>query len=234
MRKGNGLRIRLSPRGAATSAELATRFGDVDLCRDNQAVIDESDVVLACIRPQGADAVLRPLSFRTGQTVISAVAGLRLSTLEPLVAPATACRAIPLPALAQGAGVTPVFPPNASARALFERLGGVAEVADEARFDAFSAATATIAAHIAYLNAVSSWLVAHGIDRDAANGYVAGTFAGLDLTMARGVTLGDLARHHATPGGINDAFALDLTTAGFLDAVRIGLDRTLERLNDRG
>ncbi len=60
-------RIRLSPRGAATSAELAARFGDVEICRDNQAVIDESDVVLACIRPQDADAVLRPLRFRTAK-----------------------------------------------------------------------------------------------------------------------------------------------------------------------
>jgi len=110
----------------------------------------------------------------------------------------------------------------------------VAEVVDEAHFDAFSAATATIAAHIAYLDAVAGWLAAHGIDHNVADGYVAGTFAGLNLTIAGGETLSDLARHHATPGGINEAFALDLSTAGFLDAVRTGLDRILERLNNRG
>jgi pyrroline-5-carboxylate reductase len=79
------------------------------------------------------------------------------------------------------------------------RPAGVIEVSDESPFTAVSAATATIAAHIADLDAIAGWLAAHGIAPDAADRSVANTFAGLNLPVVGGETLGEHARHYATP-----------------------------------
>ena len=53
--------------------------------------------------------------------------------------------------------------------------------------------------HIAYLDMLAGWLAAHGIAPDAADRSVANTFAGLNLPVVGGETLGEHARHYATP-----------------------------------
>lgn len=66
--------------------------------------------------------------------------------------------------------------------------------------------------------------------RAPADRYVAGIFSTLDLTPSASEPLRDLARHHATLGGINEAFAAHLASAGMSEAVREGLDRILGRV----
>jgi pyrroline-5-carboxylate reductase len=46
---------------------------------------------------------------------------------------------------------------------LFDRLGGTIDLHDVNAFDALSPSTATIAAHFAYLNTISQWLVSRNI-----------------------------------------------------------------------
>jgi pyrroline-5-carboxylate reductase len=109
-------------------------------------------------------------------------------------------RAIPLPAVARRASVTPVLPPTTESRALFDALGGALLVENVEAFDALSAATATIAAHFRYLNAVARWAGAHGVPSDQAERYVASVFAGVAETLAKpSASLSDLAEAHATP-----------------------------------
>ena len=123
--------IVLSPRGVAQAAVLADRFSAVAVAPDNQTVVDRCEVVLIWVRPDDAETVLPSLRFRAEQTPISVMAGVCLSVLRILVGPATACRAIPLPAVAQRRGSTPVFPSTEAARSLFDRPGGTVELADE-------------------------------------------------------------------------------------------------------
>ena len=230
MRAERDTPIILSPRGAQRAAALAARFPSVTIAADNQAVVDGCDVVLVCVLPRDADAVLRAARFRPDHTVISAVAGVRMATLRPSVAPATPCRAIPLPAVAEGNGPTPIHPADDRARLLFDLIGGGIELASEAQFDAFAAATGTISAHIAYLATVADWLGGQGVPQADADRYVAGMFSALNLVPHPPEELRDLARHHMTPGGLNEAFAAMLAGAGLPEATRSGLDRLLDRL----
>src|SRR4051794_38587308 len=120
----------LSPRGAATSAELARLFSTVEVATDNQAVLDSSDVVLICLRTADAH-LLGELDWRTDHVVVSATAALGMPRLRELVAPATsACRSVPMPPVAERAGLTAVHPPLAEARELFDRVGETLEVED--------------------------------------------------------------------------------------------------------
>jgi pyrroline-5-carboxylate reductase len=225
----------LSPRNASRAAELASRFPTVRVAQTNQEVIDGSSVVLLCIRPQEARSVLGGLKFSSQQAIVSMMAGISIETLRQLVAPAQSiARAIPLPAVAARAGATPIFPPIEAAKTLFDRLGGSIEIPNERALEATSASTATVSAHFAYLNAICRWLIAQGVAETAARRQVAATFAGLAAQLHDDAPdFAELARDHATRGGINEQFLGVLEQARVFDTVSAGLDRVLERLTRR-
>ena len=230
--------IVLSPRNASRAAELASRFATVRIAQSNQDVIDQSSVVLLCIRPQEARSVLPALKFSAEQSIVSMMAGSSIETLQQLVAPAhSIARAIPLPAVAAREGATPIFPPTEAAAALFDRLGCSIEIPNERAFDATSASTATIAAHFAYLNAICRWLIAQGVDEQVARRQVATSFAGLAALLHdredRAPDFNELARDHATRGGTNEQFLAVLEQAHVFAAVEAGLNQVLERLTGR-
>jgi len=155
-----------------------------------------------------------------------------VKTLRRLVAPATeVARVIPLPSVARREGITPVHPPNAAATALFDRLGETVELADVKAFEAFSASTATIAAYFAYVNTIAAWLEAQDIPAPAATRYVASVFARLAEATQSGEPFEQLAREHATSGGINEQFLDELEQRGTFEHVRLGLQRVLDRLS---
>jgi pyrroline-5-carboxylate reductase len=77
-----------------------------------------------------------------------------------------------LPPVARRAGITPVLPGTAAARGLFSRLGGVSVVEEPGAFDAMSAASGTVAAHLRYVATVSAWLSDQGVAPDQAARYV--------------------------------------------------------------
>jgi pyrroline-5-carboxylate reductase len=224
--------ILLSPRSRERSAGLAARHPSVEVAEDNQAVLDGSAVAVLAIRPQDRE-LLGELRFRAGQPVISLLAGVAHGELERLVAPATEiARAIPMPPVARRAGVTPIQPPSAPARALFAPLGEVIEVEDEAAFTAMSAVTGTMAAHVEYVATIAGWLARHGVPAGEASAYVATLFAGMAGTLGEGASedLRSLARKNATPGGINEQFAALLAQEGTFALVERSLDALLARL----
>jgi pyrroline-5-carboxylate reductase len=225
--------IHLSPRSAVRASRLAARYPSVHVVDSNQTVVERTDVVLVCVRPQDAAAALSDLAFRAHQAVISVMAGVAIDALRPLLAPAeVVVRAIPLPAVATRSGLTAIHPPHELARAIFDPLGGVLAVDDERALDALSASTATIAAHLAYLDAISRWLADRGIPQADATRYVAAVFGALAGTLLgiRANDFGTLADEYATAGGINEQFLTTLRHAGTLNIVNRALDDVAHRL----
>lgn len=224
--------IVLSPRGAAVSAELAGRFPTVSVAADNQAVVNGSDLVVVCLRKADA-ALLGDLTWRPEQVVVSAVAGVGIAQLTEWVTPATrVCRSVPMPPVADRAGLTAVHPPLAEARTLFDRLGTTLEVEDVDAYEALSATSATLAGFFEYLRTQTDWLEARGIPSADARRYVAATFAGA-LTSLQGTDVPDfaaLAGEYSTPGGVNEQVARELREHGSFDVLKRALDRALDRL----
>lgn len=223
----------LSPRSAQRSARLAERFPSVRVADHNQAVVDAADVVVLCLLPELADEVLSGLSFRSGQAVVSAMAGVSMVRLADLVAPAAEiARSVPVPAVASRASVTPVHPGTTSATGLYDRLGGSMVIADERAYESLSVASATVAAYFDYLRTIADWLVGHGIEESSARRYVADHFAALEPELRTpDVDFSVLASAHTTPGGLNEQFARDLDQGGVHDVVRRGLDDLLQRIS---
>ncbi len=140
--------ILLSPRGAEVAAGLARRFPGVRVAADNQAVVDGSDMVVLAVRPQVAEAVIRPLRFRPGQRVVSLIAATQIAALRDWIGfDLPIIRAIPLPFAADRAAVTPIFPPDADTAALFNRLGTALPCRDIAEFDLFAVGSALMGSY---------------------------------------------------------------------------------------
>jgi len=218
-----------------TDRELARRFPNVQVCESNQDVLDKVTSIVLAVRPPIARTVLDELSFRPQHVVMSAMAGVRLEPLHDWTSPAGhIVRVIPMPPAARGQSLTAMYPDNAVARELFGRVGDVLVPSEEKTFDAFSAVTATFAAHLDYVTTIANWLADHGVDRRTAIAYTTNTFGQLGESLLPGGddSLAIVREKYMTPGGINEQLMTDLRREGVPDVVRRALDRILTRLSE--
>ncbi len=215
----------LSPRSRKRTIRLATRYPTVRVAADNQAAASAAGTVLLCLRPQDAGDTLSSLRLAPEQRVISVMASVSAAEIVGLVGPvAEISRAIPGIAVAARHGFTPVFPPAGAAQRLFDDLGGSMVLESERLLDAVSVASATVAAHLAYLQTVSSWLAGQGVELEDAQRLIASVFAGATAEFATNSDFAALVRHHATPGGLNEHFERTLRDSGSYTAVSDALD----------
>ncbi len=90
---------------------------------------------------------------------------------------------------------------------------------DPGAFDALSASTATISAHLSHLPCVARWTAARGVPPAEADRYVRSMFSGVALAMSdQDATLEGLAAAHETPHGHGPS----LTTPSFVGGLRRG------------
>src|SRR5688572_7311625 len=71
---GDPTPIIVSPRSEKIAADLASRYRDVQVAADNQAVLDACDTVMLAVRLQIAPEVLSGLRFRPSYHLISLIA----------------------------------------------------------------------------------------------------------------------------------------------------------------
>jgi pyrroline-5-carboxylate reductase len=225
------LEVVLSPRNVERSAQLAATFG-ASIAADNQAACDAAEVVLVTTRPGDVEEACRALTFRAGQTVISTAAGVPLSGLASAVAPATAVRSMPLTCSAIGRSPTLLVPDDPAARELFELLGTVLCVDDDAQFTPASAMGAYYGWIYALMDDVIGWCASAGVPASTARGLVLETTRGAaEMGLAHpDRELSDLLDSLATPGGITRQGLETLGRAGSLEAWIAALDDVLERL----
>ncbi|MCP2169002.1 NAD(P)-binding domain-containing protein [Goodfellowiella coeruleoviolacea] len=222
----------LSPRGARTAAELAEHHAGVRVCASNQEVVDRAELVIIAVRRPDRHEALAGLRVPGDRIVVNVMAGVghddlrrTLGTDAPLV------RAIPLPAIRERRCVTVVHPAHPEVNSLFERLGGVLPVADEAAFTVFSALTGTLTTHYAYLAALTAWAADHGIAADDAERYVRDLFQGVGRALHDQTrSLRQLAADHETPGGSNERVRTTWFDAANAAALTTVLDDLLAEL----
>lgn len=224
--------VALSPRNATTAAELAALDDRVQVCRSNQEVLERSDVICVAVVQQVVHEVLGELSFAPRHHVITFVPGTPMAVLAELARPAgSLARAVPLPAVAYGEGVTVVHPGDEVTTRLFDAVGRAVVVEEEAHFEPLFAATATMASFYAVLGRVSAWLGDQGVPPGTARAFVAGYYASLTAEVERDPSPFDELTSGLTPGGLNEQLHADLSAAGAYDHYGPALDRILERLD---
>lgn len=221
----------LSPRGATVAADLARRFPGVTVATDNQAVVDQCDVVVLSVRPQIARDVVGSLRFREGQKVLSLVAATQIDTIRDWIGlDLPVIRAIPLPFVASRRGVTPIFPPDTGIAALFDRLGQAIECRTITEFDLLAVGSALMGSYFGILETAQDWLVGQGLPEPAARAYLAGLFANLGAVGENGASFADLRQEYSTKGGLNEQVFRVFGEAGGAEALRTALDQVLTRV----
>lgn len=226
--------VLLSPRNAENSTDLAARYPDVCVARDNQAVLDGSDMVMLAVRPQIAREVLRGLRFRSDHHVVSLIATMSRDEIVPLVAPAArVTKALPMPMISHRLGATIIFPPDPDLAAFFGRLGKAIEVETAHEFDALSVVTATYATYFRYLDTIHDWLERHDVSSAKAHDYIATLFKALAHApqVAPAAAFMDLAKEYATRGGLNEQVLNELETRGVFASFAESLDNVHRRVS---
>jgi pyrroline-5-carboxylate reductase len=220
--------IVLSPHSRQRATELAAGFDRVRIAADNQAVVDEAEIVVIALRAEAADDVQRQLRFRPDQLVISLAATTAFARLTESVRPARVARAVPLPSIRDGIGPTVVFPEVEGAEILFGRLGGVVWAKTETNFHAATALTALIRPLQEIGVMAASWGVQRGLTQEDARQLVSPVFEFIAMSITTGGTAP--VTEATTPGGLNAQTAALLARLGTIDHFREALDAVMDRL----
>jgi pyrroline-5-carboxylate reductase len=197
--------ILLSPRNAETAERLARMFPGVEVATSNQEVADRSSCLILAVRPQIAEGGLRALKLGDEHRVISLVAGLDHGAVAAWTGAGAVCRAIPLPFIAEGRDVTPVFPPDPQALALFNALGRALPVVDLSAFNALAALSALMGSFFGIAQIAADWGARQGLPPEQARHYVGQLFGNLgDVLRADPQSMVRLREEHSTRGGLNE------------------------------
>ncbi|MBV6272813.1 NAD(P)-binding domain-containing protein [Alcaligenaceae bacterium CGII-47] len=229
-------KITISPRGAAIAARLAQASPLVKIAADNQAVIDESDVVFLAIRPQIAEEVIRSLKFSKSQRVVSLIAAVQIETLASWIdAEVTITRAIPLPFVADLQGVTAIYPPSREVTAFFAPLGAVLEAQTLEEFDLFGVASALMGSYFGIMETTARWFERQGMPYDSARAYLGPIFLSLSQAAVQEpvVPFKSLRSAFSTKGGLNEQMFEVFDRSGGMAALTQALDQVLARVRAR-
>ena len=225
--------IVISPRNKDIAGRLAAMHEMVRIGDTNQAVVDESDMIFIAVRPQVVEEVLRELTFRPEQHVVSLVATLSADQLRGwLGEEIIITQAIPLPFVADRQGVTAVFPPNQEAMDFFAALGTAIAVHSKDEFDLTMLASSLMGSYFGLLEGIADWFSEKGMPAEITRSYVARLFASLsDIAIKSShKPLSTLRREYSTRGGLNEQLFQEFTHLGGLDALKGALQKVNRRI----
>ncbi len=218
-RKGHSVAV--SERNAETAAALVASGLGISSA-PNQAVIDASDVIFLCLRPQVWADVVAGLAWRADQQIISVMAGVPLAQIADACAPvADVSVTIPIGFVENGGCPLPVAGAPAALTALFGDDNPILPQTSEAALNDHFAASTLLSGVLDFMETGAVWLAAQTGDRDQAEIYVANLVAGFLRDMPKHKA-GDMAGAKwalATPGTLNVQMVEGLQKAGSLAAL---------------
>jgi len=223
--------ISVSERSSQVSTALADRHDNVTV-RDNQGVVDHSDVVIICLLADVARRELPGLAFRPEQKMISVMAEISLDEIAGLIGGTRElCVTIPMPFIDTGGCPLPVYPASPTLEALFGEKNPVIVLNSEAAMKPHFAATAVSSTIFKELITVRDWLGGHADGPVAAERYVtllvSGYLAGVPKDGNN--RLDEAVGHLATAGGLNAQLLEHMERSGTMEQLREGLEDLVRR-----
>ncbi|HVE14117.1 MAG TPA: pyrroline-5-carboxylate reductase [Elusimicrobiota bacterium] len=235
-------RIRASRRSPQALAELKKRWG-VQVCASNLAAARGADILLLCVKPQTAPAVLQEIApaVTDKQLAISVMAGITTDTVASLLGkPLAVVRAMPNTPAQVDEGATALSKgAHASdadlrvAEAIFKAVGKV-ELLPESLLNAATGLSGSGPVYIyMVIEALTDGGVKMGIPRDIARRLAAQTvFGAAKMVLETGKHPAILKDEVTTPGGTAIAAIHELESKGLrtvlIDAVVTATRRAQE------
>ena len=227
-------KIIISPRNKNNSKKLIKKFKKIEIAKNNQEVINQSDWIFLAVTPAVGEKIIKDLKFKTKQTVISFISTITLSQLKKAIkVKAKIIRAIPLPPISLKKGPVPICPPNPKVKAFFNNLGTTVEIKNERSSINFWSTSGMMAPFYEVLRVMTDWLVKRGVKRNNAQKYITSLFLALseDAVVNSKVNLKNLVKESQTPKGLNEQGVKELTKSGFYKSLEKTLNSIHRRLN---
>lgn len=203
------------------------------------AMLAQARTVVLCVKPQKWREVAPDYEpfLHPEAVIVSVLIGAGTADLSRGFGGRRVARVLPTTAVANAAGVTSLYAPdpgaNAAARALFEPVSAVVELAEEPLMDAAGAVSASGAAYVyAFARALEEAGVAAGLPAEAARTLARSTVVSAAAFMGGSeASADDLIAQVASPGGTTQA-ALGVLEPGLTplltDAVAAAVRRAQE------
>jgi len=178
-----------------------------------EAELKRARTVLLAVKPQVWREAARALAphLAPDAVIVSVAAGVKAGDISEAFAGRGAARVMPITAIAVGKGAGAVVSADAGARAaahaLFDPVGVLADVEDEAQMDAVTAVCGSAPAYLyAFTEALEAAGEAEGLAPEVAKALARATMAGAAALMsASGEEPAELRRQVTTPNGTTQA-----------------------------
>ena len=231
--KLKNLKISISPRNRSIANKLSKKFRSVEIRKDNQEVIDRSDIIFLAITPNVGLKILDKLRFTSSKKIISFISTINLANLKKLTKNKNITRAIPLPPIEIKKGPIVVCPPNKTAKSFFNHLGKVIEVRNEKVCNKFWSTSSLMAPFYEFLKTSTDWLVRKGVEKSKATNYITELFLGLsqDAVNKKSSGLKKLVAESQTPRGLNEQALRELQKGKFYSKLNVALNNIHRKLN---
>ena len=231
--KLKNLKISVSPRNSSIANKLSKKFRSVEIRKDNQEVIDRSDIIFLAVTPNVGLKILDKLRFTSNKKIISFISTINLANLKKLTKNKNITRAIPLPPIEIKKGPIVVCPPNKTAKSFFNHLGIVIEVRNEKVCNKFWSTSSLMAPFYELLKTSTDWLVRKGVEKSKATNYVTELFLGLsqDAVNKKSSGLKKLVAESQTPRGLNEQALRELQKGKFYSKLNVALNNIHRKLN---
>lgn len=243
--RGRRQRIIATDPDAGSREAIASELG-IETGADNRAAVAGADTVVLAVKPQVIDAVLNELAGAVdgNAVVVSVAAGISVERIQrALGAGQPVVRAMPNTPALYGAGATGLFVAESCtgdhrnrARSLFEAVGIIAEVDDEALMDSVTAVSGSGPAYFFALTEALTRAGTHaGLAPDTARALAEQTATGAGRMLAESSDDAATLRRRVTSPGGTTAAALECFARGDLDSlVRDAVDAAVRRGRELG
>ncbi|MBN2588316.1 MAG: NAD(P)-binding domain-containing protein [Sedimentisphaerales bacterium] len=224
--------INLSPRNENNSNYLARTFSNVNRLESNQSVLDNSEIIFIAVPPKSSKEILNNLKFKEAHTVISFIPFLTISNLSEVVKPASLiCRAIPLPTVVNHDCPIPILNSNKRIAEIFSYIGQPLLVEDENQLHILWTLTGFISSFYDLLQELSDWTISNGVNKTIADKYIVDMYHSLISSpkQENKIDFNELAKHAATPNGMNEQAVKELKAKGTHQAYKIAAENLLKR-----
>jgi len=224
-------KIFISSRNRNIARQLNSKFKAVKILKDNQDIINKSQLIFLAVTPTVGGKILGNLKFSKNKKIISFISTINLASLKKLTKCKDIVRVIPLPPIEIKKGPIIICPPNKKAKHFFSHLGSVVEISNEKICNKFWSTSALMAPFYELLNVSTNWLVSKGINKVKATSYISELFLGLsqDAVNKKSRGLKQLVSESQTPKGINEQALRELKKSKFYSK----LNNTLNSIHKR-
>lgn len=242
---GSKHRVLATDPDPASRAAVESELG-IGTLADNRTAVAQADTVVLAVKPQVIDDVLTGLAGAVdpGALVISVAAGISVGRIQGVLGTGQpVVRAMPNTPALYRAGATGLFVAQSCtadqrdrARELFEAVGIVAQVDDEAQMDTVTAVSGSGPAYFfALAEALTRAGTRAGLEPGTARALAEQTAAGAGRMLAEsGDDAATLRTRVTSPGGTTAA-ALECLSRGNLDAlVQDAVDAAVRRGRELG